>query len=283
MHAWARERKEFVLQRGILKVARSNGMVDAATMFSAPRPLHHGKAAWNLLTTFSEFHLPLRHFTKGPCLVVAIFDGLHCSSLRRMIPARQRLYYEQLRLSAERDGDADAVRELDTGLLEQTDNSIVLHCVMHVFNLALKWAVSPWSSADYLENFHIAIKSCNRSSWAIHDQIHSFIRAHVVPYTIVPGTATLAGRAKLWQLIVRGASFLELFEESWFWFDPTLNLVFIRPDFFAGLISILLCILQCCACYDFAISPTHVLLAHGILHACGFRHYLWVLTCLWIP
>ena len=107
VQVWTREKQEFLLQRGILKKASPTG-VEAAMLFKAPRPLLHGKNAWNMFRYCTGFHAPLRDFSHGPTILFCAFDGLHLAPLKRMIEARRRLYYECLAISAEHETETSS-------------------------------------------------------------------------------------------------------------------------------------------------------------------------------
>ena len=93
---WCRERTEFLQQRGILKSIRPGGKIDAAIRVVPPCPLYHGKTSWQIFASFTAFHKPLRLFTKGAVLTIGCFDGLHKSSLERLMRAHRTLMYEHL-------------------------------------------------------------------------------------------------------------------------------------------------------------------------------------------
>lgn len=230
IQTWERERQEFVLERGILKVEKGD-RIEAAMLFGAPRPLLDGKTAWNMYTTFVQFSPPLRTFTTGACVLFAVFDGLQKECLKRMLNARRTLYYEHLRCQAE-DSTAPIDQSNVTYLAMLTDFVIVMHCIMHVLNLCLKWGVYLHVSPDILENLHIAVRSCNQSTWAINDQLQLFINSRVVPLVELPDHATLEGRAATWRLIVRDPDLLDLLVESSLWWDPVLQLLYVDSRFF---------------------------------------------------
>ena len=75
---WSHERTEFLLQRALLKIEMTGG-TEAAIWFDPPRPMTEGKTAWHVYSALDEFHLPLRHYTRGPTVFFGIFDGLHLS------------------------------------------------------------------------------------------------------------------------------------------------------------------------------------------------------------
>jgi hypothetical protein len=230
IQTWERERQEFVLERGILKVEKGD-RIEAAMLFGAPRPLLHGKTAWNMFTSFVDFSAPLRTFTTGACVLFAVFDGLQKEPLKRMLKARRILYYEYIRIqAADSTAASDQSNAIDLAML--TDFIIVMHCIMHVFNLCLKWGVYLHVSPDILENLHIAVRSCNQSTWAINDQLQLFINSRVVPLVEFPDHATLEGRAATWRLIVRDPDLLDLLAESSLWWDPILQLLYVDSHFF---------------------------------------------------
>jgi len=230
---WTRERQEFVLQRGILKVAKVRGIV-GAMLFEAPRPLLHGRSAWNMLTAFEEFMPPLRSFTTGPCVTFAVFDGLQKAPLRRMILAKNELRYERETITSGVEMDGTFLQEnIPTLMNALTDFVFIIHCIMHVFNLALKWGVAGTCSTEIQENLHIAIRSCNQSTWALHDQFDIFVLTRAVPMAALPDQATLDARAATWRLVLRDPDLLDILEESLAWWDPVLQLLYVRAEYFA--------------------------------------------------
>ena len=72
-----RVKREFLLERGILKVAAGSGDMLARVLPKAPRPLECGKTSWELFTSLNEFELPLRFYSDGPVVSFYCFDGLH--------------------------------------------------------------------------------------------------------------------------------------------------------------------------------------------------------------
>jgi hypothetical protein len=108
------------------------------------------------------------------------------------------------------------------GLQDLTDFILFIHCVAHVFSLSMKWGLAPWSTKDILSNIHIAIKACNRSSYALYDQFDLFLSSRVVSYgSSTPSPSTLQCRMQLWRLIIRDPRLLEIFEESGFFLRCT--------------------------------------------------------------
>ena len=81
VESWNKERIEFLLQRGILRIPRTCGGSSAAIFIHAPRPLLHGKAAWPIFTALTEFHSPLRESTKGACVFSVFLTGSICHAL----------------------------------------------------------------------------------------------------------------------------------------------------------------------------------------------------------
>ena len=76
-----RERREWLAQRGILKLASGHGIV-ARMLFAGYRLLEHGKTSWGLFGALHEFHEPIRFSTRAACLSVYLFDGMHFGSIR---------------------------------------------------------------------------------------------------------------------------------------------------------------------------------------------------------
>ena len=89
-----RERREWLAQRGILKLASGHGIV-AWMLFAGYRLLEHGKTSWGLFGALHEFHEPIRFSTRAACLSVYLFDGMHFGSLTRMAKARHKLIYDE--------------------------------------------------------------------------------------------------------------------------------------------------------------------------------------------
>ena len=138
------ERMEYLLERGILRIASANGSSSAALRVTAPRPMLDGKCGWNIFQSLTEYHKPLRMYTTGPCMLFVCLDGAHLSTVEDLVKARRQLYYEHWR----HQGDEDLHSE-------STDFVFFFHCVAHVFSLALKWGgschgVPKISSAMYI-------------------------------------------------------------------------------------------------------------------------------------
>ena len=132
---WQRERSEYLTERGILKCSESLGVTESAISIVAPRPLYHSKTAWNMFTCYLDFHPSLRAFSTGPIVTFGCFDGLHLSSMKRMMHGRRQLYYEYLESTAT---DADCLGITRSQKL--IDFIFTIHCVAHAFSLAVKWA-----------------------------------------------------------------------------------------------------------------------------------------------
>ena len=223
---WQRERVEYLSERGVLKSSRSLGVVSAAIRVSAPRPLYHGKTSWNMYAAYVEFHPPLRTFTIGPVITFGIFDGLHVSALKRKMHGRRQLYYEyRSSIAADEDGLAGLKLE------ELLDFILVIHCIAHAFSLAVKWGLSPCSSAEIIEATHISIKSCKNSSFGLKDQLPSFVATSAVAFQSRPDEATLAARSMIWKLVVRHVRLQTFADESGFWYEPEKKLIFVFADF----------------------------------------------------
>ena len=218
VESWHLERIEYLLQRAVLRVAKPGGGSTAAIMVSNPRPLLHGKGALAIYKCFDEFHKPLREFTVAACILFCVFDGLHLTSMARLIMGRRVLFYEYLQRTG----------QLFDHIQDLTDFTFFIHCVAHVFSLALKWGLSPWCTKDLLKDIHVAIKACARSSYALSDQFDLFLSTRVVSYgTSTPSPATLSYRMQLWRLVIRDPRLLELFEESGFFYDASDQLVYV--------------------------------------------------------
>ena len=132
-----------------------------------------------------------------------------------MIGARRQLYYESLSLFDHADDPSSVANRK---LLELLEFHFFIHCLGHVFSLATKWGIQPWSSKDILEAVHITLKSCSNSSYALRDQVDEFIQTRTVAFSCRPDAATLDHRCRVWRLLIKDATLIELLEATGFWY-----------------------------------------------------------------
>lgn len=86
-------RVEYLVERSIIKSLHGAG-VSMSMQFGAPRPLSHGRSAWDVFGATVEWSEPLRASTNGPVWNIYCWDGHLFQPLRRLAFARHLLYYK---------------------------------------------------------------------------------------------------------------------------------------------------------------------------------------------
>ncbi len=88
-----RAKKEFLLERTIIKKIDSLGTITARLFVTPPRPLDTGLACWNMVQASCEHQQTLRFMDFTGCTArVYVQDGMHADGCVRHIQARHMLW-----------------------------------------------------------------------------------------------------------------------------------------------------------------------------------------------
>jgi hypothetical protein len=200
------------------------GVFRSRVRLDAPIPMKHGKTMWELFTCMNEFQpMPIRTFNAGPCVNWACFDGLHCAPLVRLFKARNELVYDAPEIYGSNAGQSE--------LEKLTDFTLGMRCMIHFFNLATRWGLAPWCSADILDSLHIGIKSLSNCGQDLVDQIDVFVHTRLGFRPRPSSFHEVEAQRQTWILLVHDAALASLFVEYGFWFDSATEMIFIYDDF----------------------------------------------------
>lgn len=190
------------MERGCLHVARPGGAHVASIIVGEPRPLTSGKKAWSLFSAGAGFYPVLRQLGhKGLCITHLGADRAVQSALLRIFSWRRAAYYSE--------GVGPDLGD-EAAMLEQTDLFVSLGCAAHDISNSIKWGLSaamPVTPA-LLKDVHIAIESLRNSFAALHCQLPSFLKAHLVfgPRSMCEDTAS-----QFWSAMGADPEWLETF------------------------------------------------------------------------
>ena len=196
-------RKEWVLQRCLVKSITPLGLISTRMGFSEPVPLEHGKTAAHYFQVLLGFVQPLRARVPSPTLHVYVLDGQVFSAIMTMAHGRRALFYS-------RDSSApvhalersEHFDQTDSHLWEVTDFILGLKCVSHSMSNGVKWGLQKLLSKEVLDNLFIGIKSAICHSTDLFDCIAEWAIANV-RYEDPDWTAgEWSARQTLWNLLV---------------------------------------------------------------------------------
>ena len=167
-----RVRKEFLLERSVIRSIDAGGNIRARLRSTPPRPMDERAVCWYVLQAASEHFPTLRNL--GDTGAVASFycqDGLFKDSFIRRNRARHRLWYEESVF----DGDED-----DRWIQMNTDFVFGARCRGHIGSSAVRWGNSRLASEQIMEDIHVAIRSLRSTAHLIHKKVDQFLVRNVV-------------------------------------------------------------------------------------------------------
>jgi hypothetical protein len=215
-----RAKKEFLLERTILKKIDSLGNVTARLFLSPPRPLDTGLACWNMVQAACEHQQTLRYQDFTGCTAsVYVQDGMHADGFFRHMQARHMFWYERDVFP----GDQD-----DIWMQSKTESVWGVKCRAHVGSNAIKWGNARHSTETYLEDIHCAMRSLRQTAMAIHEHIKPFVIKTLV--FDADENVDWDFREGVWQSLGVDVENMNLFRKINPWWNPETSQLFVNAS-----------------------------------------------------
>ena len=192
-------RGEFVLERGILRAAPSQGESGMRMIMQPPRLLSQGKNSWNAFTAACEF-LPMVRCMGHDDVSISVYclDGHLFSACLKKLKARHQLYYEM------QEAAGSDFAELNKAM----DWVVGIKCVAHACSNAVKWALTPCNTGECNDDAHKIIAGLRNSSFDLQNQADLFLQRYV---RFRAADTPLHLAAQLWLSLAVRSDLMELF------------------------------------------------------------------------
>jgi len=217
---YGRTRKEFLLERLVVKTMDTSRTIHSRMMLRPPRPLDDGQSCWNIMRACSEFYpTPRGCGHTGLAASVYLQDGLFSRSFVKHNHARHRLWYEAPLWNG---GDED-----DKWMQKQTDLVFGGRCRAHIGSSAVRWGAAHLASEKILEDVHVAVRSLRQTAHIIHRKIDQFLTRAMAWDT--DAEDDWSEREKFWEALGVDVEAMEKFAEVRPRWNPTTKQLLVNP------------------------------------------------------
>ncbi len=157
------------MQHIYIRIRRSHGPDVCSMIVGAPLQLNKGKTAWNGFSALCEFFDLIKPGEAHTIIMTLyVIDGLNHKAGKRMLRVRHELADHPDHV-AEVEGEVDSIAQL-------CDWNVHMRCKSHADQLAVFWALKPFSSEGISRDAHNCIR-CLRSN---SDDLISHLEAMLV-------------------------------------------------------------------------------------------------------